>query len=322
VTATASGSITPTGGDEGHDLLLTALKTFLTTDSTLVAANESWVVEKEETIATYSMSGVSGTQTYTGQFRDLYLRGPGLSQTDNIYVNLRKYQNSPTSLYNWAISGATTYDGVEDWENQPNNSLVSGHFSYFALTNAQIDYTFVASGRRFIVIVTIGGDTYMMSAGYILPYAIPSEYPYPLAIAGTTNTIATNIASTSCRNFWEPTAVPIRSSLRAPNGVWTAVYGSNPGTTFVTWPWTDADDTEFQLRSNLDDTFSALPAVIYTTLDGGNIYGEWDGVFYSPQFGTVNLVAGDTVTIDAVDYFALQNGQRSNEYEFGLVRLD
>lgn len=114
--AWVSGQVNPGVGEEGYDLLLTALRDFLTTDAALVSLSQNWVVEKEETISTYSISGISNQPSYTGDFRDLYLRGPGLAQQDNIHVNIRAYQSSPSSIYNWYIQGATAFDTGQAWE--------------------------------------------------------------------------------------------------------------------------------------------------------------------------------------------------------------
>ena len=312
MTAYESGTATD------YDDLLTKLRDFLTTDTTLVSASEHWVVEKEETISTYSMSGVSGTQTYTGNFRDIYLRGPGLSQTDNIYINLRQYQNSVASLYNWAISGATDYESTSDWESQPNNSLVSGHFSYLSLPNAAIDYLFVANGRRFIVQVSFEGDTYVIYCGYILPYALPSEYPYPLFISGTTSSIEVTYATSTVQNFYS-NSNNSKSALRQPNGVWRAT-GSGATTQITSWPWKVAGGTYWDLRGNLDGTFSVIPGKLYCEVDNGNVWGNLEGLYYVPKTGTANLAAGDTLSISGTDYMVIQNGQQLDEHEYCAIR--
>ena len=310
MTAVATGTATD------YDDLLTDLINFLTADADLVAANEAWVIEAQATPATYSMVGVTGTQTYTGTFRDYYLRGPGLSQTDNIYINIRQYQNSVAGLYNWAISGATGYDSGSAWESQPNNSLVSGHFSYISLPNSSVDYTFVANGRRFIIYVSFEGDTYVSYCGYLLPYGIPSEYPYPLFISGNTLNISTTYATSTVQNFYANTNNS-RSALRQPNGVWRAT-GDGATTYMTSWPWKVA--TTWDLRGNLDGSFPLIPGEIYCEADSGNVWGVLEGLYYVPKTGETNLAAGDTITIDSVDYLVAQNGQQLDEHEYCAIR--
>jgi hypothetical protein len=314
MTAYTSGTATD------YNDLLTKLRDFLTTDATLVAANEHWVVEKEDpTVATYTMTGVAGTQTYTGSFRDIYMRAPGLSQTDNIYINFRRYQNSVTSLYNWAISGATGYEASSKWESQPNNSLVSGHFSYISLPNAAINYTIVANGRRFLMYVSFEGDTYVIYCGYILPYGLPSEYPYPLFISGTTSSIEITYSNSTVQNFYANTS-STRSALRQPNGVWRATGGSET-TNITSWPWKVAGSTYWNLLGNLDGSFTLLPSRVYCEADNGNVWGEYEGLYYVTKVGAANnLAAGDTITIDAVVYLVAQNGQQLDDNEYCAIR--
>lgn len=312
---------TATGTAAGHDALLTALKTFLTTDATLVAAGENWSVDKEETISSYTMTGVTGQPTYTGNFHDLYLRGPGASGTDNIHVNLRAYQDNTGSLYNWMVSGATGFNTLADWEAQPNTSLVSGNFSYFPLTNASISYLFIANGRRFIIRVTIDGDTYVIYCGFILQYALPSEYPYPLVVTGTASSPSINILNSALRNFYAAGS-SIRSALREPDGVWNS-FSDSIGTSISVYPFNIMDvASKGQLRGHINGDFPGLAAIAMTTNNGGNAYGEFDGLFFVPKINSTNLAAADTVTISTIDHEAEQNAQITDQYQYALLRKD
>ena len=156
-----------TGTATDHDDLLDKLITFLTTDSGLVAANQEWMVLKDEEPV---------------DERYVYLRGPGLADNDQIHANIRRFYNPGTNAYNWEFRGATSYDGGIAYASQPGTS----DMSYLCLANLSMTYWFFANGRRFIVIAKIGTVYTSAYAGLIMPYALPSEYLYPLFIGATT----------------------------------------------------------------------------------------------------------------------------------------
>lgn len=298
-----------TGSATDWDDLLNDLITFLTTNSALVAANQNWVVEKEETTA----ATASGD---TGNYHDVYLRGPGLAQQDNVHVNIRSYERAPTSVYNWEIRGATAFQTAQDFNSQPG---INPNPSYFALANAQIDYEFMANGRRFIVIAFIAGDTYISYNGLLLPYGTPSEYPYPLYVSGTVNsrTNSIDVASTQIRNCYKYLSNLFGCSLRATDGAWVKISNetSVDDDEGAVWPW-NVFTSSVPVRGNLDGSFTLLPGVVYF---GSNVAGDFQGLFFTPKTGVTDLAAGDTITIGADVYVVLQNAKSTEEYGYAAV---
>jgi hypothetical protein len=313
MTSYAEGSAT------NYDDLLTKLRDFLTADATLVAAGENWSLLKEDaSLATYAMTGINDP-TYTGTFRDLYLRGPGLAATDNVYVNIRQYQNSGASLYNWMLSGATGFDTNDNWEEQEGIGIQSSVVPSFPLSNSSIDYIFVANGRRFIVVVTISGDTYFCYCGLIVPYATPSEYPYPLLIAGTSGSLSNNVTSSDVQNITDYTETPL-AMLRLDSAIWQKM-DTTESAGFLVWPWSEvALSGLWNTYGNLDGSFNVVPGVLYSSQYLGSVHGELEGVYYVPKGGVVDLTAGDTITIGSDVYFVLQNGQRTVEGEYCAIK--
>jgi hypothetical protein len=322
MTAWATGTVT------GHLNLLDALKTFLTTDANLVAASEEWTVEKDETIASYAMTSPTVTAPSGGfgsTFRDLYLTGPGLAGADEIHVNIRTYEAPTLGVYNWMIQGATDYDGGLPWHRQPNNSWYSSAFRYLTLSNSTIDYWFVANGRRFIVIVKISGDFHVSYCGFILPYALPSENPYPLLVTGVTNDVNALPSSTSMSNFWlsdydEPAMFRHRDSLWLRSSLLTSIPTS---AAFGFWPWYPIRSQIYQPIGNSDGTFSLLPCTLLSGYDNGNVYGEAEGVFYVPGLSpVVSPLSEDTISVGGTDYLVVQNIDKTGQYDYAAIRLD
>lgn len=321
--AWTSGTVT------GHLNLLAALKTFLTTDASLVALSQQWAVEKDETIPSYTLTSptvTTPTGGYGTTFRDLYLRGPGLAGTDAIHVNIRTYEAPTQGLLSWMIQGATDYDGGLPWERQPGNSWLTNNFRYLTLSNSTIDYWFIANGRRFIVIYKISGDFYASYCGFILPYALPSEFPYPMAVSGVTNNINSLPTDTGMSNFWvSDNDNPMM--FRHRDGLWIQsvdASGLVVQASLYIWPWYPVKDqaTSLQMMGHPDGSFVLLPAIAFSGHDNGNIYGEFDGVYYVPGLSpVVNPLSEDTITIEGVAHLVVQNIDKTNRHAYAAIKL-
>jgi hypothetical protein len=305
------------GTAAGHDDLLDDLKTFLTTNATLVAAGENWVAEKDELFTPRTIYNVTGT-SLTGDMRGLYLNGPGLAGQDNVHVNILRYQRTG-NYQNWGMAGATAFDTNQAWENQPGIVVAQLNIPIFVLTSADIDYWFIANGRRFIIICEIGGDFHVSYGGLILPYAKPSEFPYPLFVAGSTQAFDASPAS-ALNNFY--TVINAYSALfRTPNGVIYRCGNLSSIDQMATWPYYESA-TYLNITNNPDDSFTLLPMVFYTDDLGGNVYGEPQGCFYVSNFGTTNLLNQDIVQVGGVDHLVVQDTDDSSQNHWAAFRLE
>ncbi len=306
-----------TGSATDYDDLLDKLKTFLTTNSVLVAASQNWTVMKDEILVSD---------------RYVYLRGPGLASNDQIHVNIRRFFSTVGGAYNWEYRGATSYNGGVVYENQPGGS----DYCFQCLSNGTITYWFFANGRRFIVVAKIGTVFTSAYAGLILPYALPSEYPYPLFI-GATSYLESRLYSETAlltQAFWKGGwGVNIDSQLRSgtklrlPDGYWmsfiqnyVAVYWSEGG---HIWPYFSSNQTANidpgigDLTKNADGSYSLLSVVLYSEVYiEPNIYGEMDGVFHVPG---IDLNSEDTLTIGGDTYIVFQNVEDVGRNDFAAI---
>lgn len=146
--------------------LWSKLLIFLTTNSTLVGLGEDWAD---------SWSGAGGNEHV--------LTGPGTSGTDEIHVGLRLHVDVGADECWIELKGmtgvASSATALEGHVNvQPSPSLMF-------IDNSTMNYWFIANGRRFMVILKISTVFESCYAGFFLPYATPTEYPYPMFIGGT-----------------------------------------------------------------------------------------------------------------------------------------
>jgi len=313
-----------TGTVTGHDALLTVLRDFLTTDAGLIALNQNWTLEKEETVTPYTHFQISSVTAMTGNFRDVYLRGPGLAGQDNVHVNIRQFESTSGGYRNWEIGGATGFDGGLAYENQPGADFEQLDVPIAILTSAAIQYWIVANGRRFMMVYKVEGDFFMMHAGLILPYGKPSEYPYPHLITGHTGTYTNTPATINIHNFYR-TVISYSAQLRRPSGTWLKIhYNSLSALNNNVWPYclTEAVGNAIWLQQNPDSSFTLLPIILFTTGDGFNVYGEPQGLFYVGKRGVTDLASEDTITIGGDTYLVFQDVDDQADHAYCCMLLE
>lgn len=159
-----------TGTATDHADFYSKLIDFLTTDSELVGTGQAWEVVWES-----PSDGENET--------DIVLKGPGLADTDSIYVGLRREDNvlndsSQILIYGMTgiVTSATTVDA--------HINVVTAPVRVF-LKTTPMDYWITASGRRWLGAVQVGTVYESFYAGFFLPYGNPLQYNYPLYIGGT-----------------------------------------------------------------------------------------------------------------------------------------
>jgi len=286
----------------------------------LLAVGERWSVNKDDT-------------TTTPGERYVYLEGPGLGGTDAIHVLIRIYSDVGNNIHNWEIRGATGYSAGDTFENQPGFSTVESHFT---VSNAAMPFWFIVSGRRIIVIAqTAGSVSYAAYLGWYLPYATPSEFPYPMFNGGSTYIATKGYLETNYTvgNFYDgprASATSAVSQLRHRDGSWIPVaaytqssVATRPGALdgeCSIWPHdkVTAAQYEYGFIENVGGSFSVFPMILYSAINGGNVYGELDGVYFSPQ-GTVGKKFPDTITISGDDYLVVNNTSRTVEANCAIL---
>ena len=295
-----------------------------TAGTPVLPVGERWTVHKDDT------TSVPGE-------RFVYLSGPGLSASDSIHVNVRIYSDVGNNLHNWEIRGATGFSAGLDFLNQPGASTRA---SYLTLSNAAMPFWFIASGRRIILAAqTAGSVSYACYLGWFLPYATPAQFPYPMYNGGSAHNDDTNYLNTSYEvgNFYDGTrsstsfGQPSSGQLRDINGDWLG-FGSHNASTGATRPDNSgtgqpqiapndslvAADPDYGIIENLDGSFILMPYILYSKGGNGNVYGELDGIFYSP-LGQVGKKFPDTITQGGDTYLVLNNAYRTLEANAALL---
>lgn len=269
--------------------------------------------------------------------RHLCLKGTGLGGQDNIYINLYTTSLPANDYYNLNIQFATGYDQRLAVMSQPGTS---GEMSAL-LWNQSIKYWFVANGRRFIVIAKINTVYEAIYGGLLLPYATPSEYPYPVMVGGTYNNGSTTRWSsqvTGHASFWNPGWSPALpgavaggsllfrdadgNTVPVSNDITTGITNSPGiyGAPAETYPYFANPG----MRSSPDGTYALTPVSLATItgrggwLGVGAVYGELDGVYHVSGF---NNSSESVITLGGENYLVVQSAFHTGLSDYAAIHM-
>lgn len=322
---------TKTGTATDYLDCLNQLRTFLTTDSTLVSLGQNWT-ELATNSSSYTVN--DNGQINTVDFES-YMCAPGLSGSEAIYINFQAYHNVAADIYNWRIKGAIGFlalGGSNTFFTQPNCSPDA----YMLMWNQPLTYWFIANGQRVIVVVKIATIYDSGYFGKFLPYGTSGQFPYPLCIGGAAGSGITGVG-----DGLEPGLANVRYSETG-NGhacffdpynlfwldvsnVWRVIGNWFQGTHHSSaqydsiWPWfyDDGDDLGAILETNLDGSYPLLQSRLSIGGTSGapvNELGELDGVFFSTGFGA----SSESQITDASSnvYYLFQNAFRTSKENY------
>lgn len=247
----------------------------------------------------------------SGPVRELIMKGEGLDGEDEIYVGLRAYHSVGADYYNVSVAGFTGYVAGLPFTSQP------GYFeSGIPAHNQRIDYWLAVNPRRIMFGLKVGTPVYEHGyAGLFLPYALPGQYPYPLAVGGMLNGLATTRFSDTTHSMpYKGNRTNFRMLFT--DGAWKQVDA---------WPWTAGSDINTNLglaqsscqQRDTGGAYLLEPIVLNDSTP--NLYGELDGVYFVSGFDNV---VENVVEIDGVDYVVMQDVARTGFVDYCALRMD
>lgn len=311
--------------------LTTKLVSFLTTNAALVAASQAWT-------QVWTAPGASANPTA------IVLRGPGTSGADNVYVGLQKVSVPGDPRYEIQFCGLTQLNATA--------SILADHQNVSPLTrvfadNTPMTYWFVASGRRFFIMTKMSTVYSVGYFGLILPYSLPTSYPYAVFIGGSAAdgpSAPVDWRSTDVTHSSFLVPAPVESPLTpscafvaTPSGSWQPLQAreDNPLSynllhAFI-HPFADmgqynddglASPTGREVLRILIDSpgaeFPLIPCTIMTKTPGAQVYGALDDVYATAGFGNA---AENILTIGAEQYLVFPNTFRASVDQYGAIRI-
>ena len=242
----------------------------------------------------------------TGSEHELILMAPGMSGTDQIYIGLKTYHSVNSDYYNIIGACFTGYVPANSFETQPGYM-----FSGVPAHNQRIDYWLTVNGQRLVLLMKVGTPVYeSLYLGKIVPYARPTQYPYPLVVGGMLDGRPATRFSDTAHSCW---VKGNRKNMRLllNSGEWSQVE---------CWPWNNTD----MLASNatsyaIRDTGGAMPVLPIILSSALGMYGELDGVHYTTGFDNV---VENTYEINGSTYVVAQDVYRTGFHDYYAIRMD
>jgi hypothetical protein len=296
--------------------LLGKLKTFLTSSASM--GSQAWTPLSDTTS--------SGTTDGT-----LQLMGTGLSGVDAIYCSITTYSSPTNGYYHWILNGSTGYNSSFSSTGQagciPADSL---NLPRIPLLNSSITYTFVANGRRFIVITIVGTIVESCYCGWITPYGPSNRWPEPLFIGGTHNSATSLISDVTDSHTWWlqnkfSSGTNSSAYLRGVDGTWrrNRLYAYNVSCqtadpNMYCWPAAGAYNTNLEAPMLDGSYYLRQMEVMINDSYMPVLVGKLDGVYWLTGF---NLTSSDLITMNSVSHYVFQNAFRTNVDSFAAVAL-
>lgn len=317
-----------------HYDLLDKLITFVTTNAALVSAGQNWQLVNDQITPNRTLNGGPAASVNASDYRDVYLRAPGLANQENIHINIMAWDDPVLQLNNWRVFGATGYDELQNIEYQPGGFFASiggiSPGSFYILSNAAMPYWIVANGRRLMLVVKIEGDFYFLHMGFVLPYAKPSEVPFPCLISANDNISTSTPSTTTLYNLGGNAAADSRGQFRNINGQWGYVgntSGVSGGIPYLeVWPYGTLwgqPVNDYQPVGDPTGGYPIFPAILFSTASGyEGVHGEVQGFYHVPKVGNIDLQSEDTLTIDGKTYLVFQNVDKNSRYDYSAMILE
>lgn len=310
-----------------------ALLNFTLTDGTV-----DFIVGDQFVVAVIASGMIAGERWVDDRWIDgattqeLLLHGPGLAGTDAIYCGFYSYQDTGVPYYFIDVMGHIGYVGANDFYSQPGRIPAGEFYPGVTLTNTAMTYWLVASGRRIVLVAKVGTIYEALYAGFMLPYATPGQYPYPLFIGGSMTGEyggrASSNATVDHRIFVDPGnaingATDTTARLRAPDGTWKAFQNRYVDTTVAAYDGSTLPYNYINLatvREAVDGlVYPLTPIVLMHSAAGvSNIYGELDSCYHVSGFGNA---AENLVNVGGIDHLVIPNVFRTGVADFWALKL-
>lgn len=235
--------------------------------------------------------------------RELILKGVGYTGQEEIFVGFRTYQDASADYYNLVAAAFTGYVPSNTFDTQPGARLsgVPAH-------NNRIDYWLTLNPQRIALAMKVGTPVYESCyVGKFLPYARPSQYPYPVIAAGMLDgTPATRFSDTTHSIPYKGARANMR--MRFNDGVWRQPECHPWNNNYVAGATTQQRDT---------GGFYPLSAVVLS--DASGVYGELDGIRHISGF---NNAVENTVIEAERTWVVIQDVARTGFIDYYALELD
>lgn len=213
---------------------------------------------------------------------------------DRCYVGIKTGADVPGDNYWWRLQGYTAHGTGLTFDTLP-GAISGASLPAIPLWNQSITYWCACTNRRIVLVCKLGTVYTACYLGFLQPYGLPSEWPYPLVVGGTTyENPPVRFSDVTSKNamFVIPYDTSGNGSLLVRNaaGNWRKLTFT--GTDLAgrgTYPYCEANNGVnkpgvLQMLATPDGSFIPRPIVV---LDDNPLtsYGNLDGCFFVQGVG-------------------------------------
>lgn len=299
-----------TGTAQNERDLLDKLNAFLTSSPALTANGQNWTVLYDRTFpATASQR----------ERRKIMWKSTGTGVEQDIYIGCESVNNIARDTYNLNFWGGTFFNAnLVDGENMIAGIVNRSPGVALFADSRPIEYHIVADGRCCKIVTRISNICSTAYLGFILPTVPPTEYPYPLCIAGTAplvndNNTAVMVRYSDTTYLHSAVVDPCYGNcwLLTPDQAWRDFYGYDyrritpDSANQVLTPMANYRLMPAHLQPYVLSTLGASAGEQYplvpveflslkTSSQGANRWGAMDGLYWVPG---LQRAAGDKIDI-------------------------
>ncbi len=249
----------------------------------------------------------------SGSTHYLILKGCGLTGQEEIFVGFIAYHNADADYYNIGVMACTGYVAENSYSTQP-NAFTSG----IPANNNRIDYWLTWNSQRIAIAKKV--DTPVYESGYVgkfLPYARPSQFPYPICCGGMLSGHAgTRSSDTSHSMPYKGNRANFK--MRTLAGTWYQAYTMPWGDVWITCGGsTQISPSPSAAMRDTGGEYHLTPVELYEP--SANLFGALDGIYHITGF---NNAVENTVTIGGKTYVIVQDVWRTGFLDYYAMRLD
>lgn len=279
---------------------------------------------------------------------ELIVSLPG-SGTDQIIFGMRCFTDVVFDIFAWELQGFTGFNNTLSFHEQP--GAIPSYWPCLPLNQNDppdpntIEYWFTINTRRLTVTAKIGSTYQQAYLGFILPYGIPEQWPYPMLVGGSTffeqNPFSPNANKPYRFSVTDWRVAPYwlnkiddnnkgQACLREPGGTYRRFMEQNfsnfvPDEHFGkwtgTWPYIETVSDDYEgfknMRPTIDGKYTLQP-VIFIDGQTTNVYGELDGLKHVTGFSNA---PENIIDVATQDWLALPAVFRNGQDEFIALKL-
>lgn len=264
--------------------------------------------------------------------------------SDELIVGFKHFYSASTTNSELIIQNFSSFNNSDDFFSQAGGIAAIENMICIPLSTPAIfisnliKYWFIADERSIKIVAKLGSNYYQAYLGYILPYAMPTEWEKPVCIGGSAlcdyNGTPIRYYETSYNAltaFWNPvngrfsgkfgdvSTLLLKDHTNSYRRLIQSVGNLFDSTGQGTHPYLETQRNMYGHYNTIFSNANKFHLMPIQLLGAGVIYGEFDGIRYITGNG---INAEDTITINGVQWLCVPNIYLLSPNQWAAYRLN